>query len=235
MAAQPKRYRWVCPECGDGHLAPGRPRKLDVRRFCLPCSSKKKDGLLIERTCPALERERAESTERSKAKAERKRKAVAKVEKERKAAHKAKTNPVVCGIHVRREMVRQIERGKVVFRGIRPGWVLCRVSWSRRATYYGRGGPDSGITIYGHNHTDADQLRETILHELVHVKLGNCADPNDQRATWHGETFKRTLAEAAREVFGVDVGWADSYMKISDDITRALREKTAARAGAPNG
>lgn len=49
--------RWKCPDCGHGLLAPERPRKNDVRRYCLPCSGKK--GVLVERIAPRLEAARA--------------------------------------------------------------------------------------------------------------------------------------------------------------------------------
>jgi hypothetical protein len=64
--------RWVCPSCASGKLAPGRPRKDDVRRYCLPCSEK--TGRLVERTCPALEAERTKRAERAKTKREKARK-----------------------------------------------------------------------------------------------------------------------------------------------------------------
>ena len=51
------RKRWVCPLCDlPGILAPGRMRKHDVRRYCLPCSTS--TGKLVERTCPTLDKRR---------------------------------------------------------------------------------------------------------------------------------------------------------------------------------
>lgn len=51
-----KQVRWRCQQCDHGLLAPMKPRKNDVRRYCLPCSSK--TGKLVERTAPALEKQR---------------------------------------------------------------------------------------------------------------------------------------------------------------------------------
>lgn len=59
--------RWICPNCESGALAPERPLTDDVRRYCLPCSQR--TGRLVKRTCPALDRARAERAEASKAKA----------------------------------------------------------------------------------------------------------------------------------------------------------------------
>ena len=51
-----KQVRWKCEICDDGLLAPSRPRRNDVRRYCLPCSAKR--GTLVERIAPALEKKR---------------------------------------------------------------------------------------------------------------------------------------------------------------------------------
>lgn len=42
---------------------------------------------------------------------------------------------------------------------------------------------------------------ETLLHELVHLHVGRAAEPH----AWHGPTFKRTLARAMREAYGLEV------------------------------
>ena len=42
---------------------------------------------------------------------------------------------------------------------------------------------------------------ETLLHELVHLHVGRAAETH----AWHGPTFKRTLAQAMREAYGVAV------------------------------
>jgi SprT-like family len=46
----------------------------------------------------------------------------------------------------------------------------------------------------------ADVL-ETLLHELVHLHVGRAAEAHG----WHGPTFKRTLARAMREAYGVAI------------------------------
>jgi len=65
-----KQTRWKCPSCDHGLLAPQRPRRDDIRRYCLPCSSKA--GKLVERVAPALESQR---DKRSATQRERERKA----------------------------------------------------------------------------------------------------------------------------------------------------------------
>ena len=42
-------------------------------------------------------------------------------------------------------------------------------------------------------------LLETLLHELTHLHVGRAAEAH----AWHGPTFKRTLARAMDEAYGV--------------------------------
>lgn len=42
---------------------------------------------------------------------------------------------------------------------------------------------------------------ETLLHELVHLHVGRAAEAH----AWHGPTFKRTLARAMGEAYGVAI------------------------------
>lgn len=41
---------------------------------------------------------------------------------------------------------------------------------------------------------------ETLLHELTHLHVGRAAESH----AWHGPTFKRTLARAMHEAYGVN-------------------------------
>lgn len=58
-----KQMRWKCPQCDSGALAPSRPRRDDVRRYCLTCSAK--TGRLVERSAPALDKKRQQAKQRS--------------------------------------------------------------------------------------------------------------------------------------------------------------------------
>ncbi len=42
---------------------------------------------------------------------------------------------------------------------------------------------------------------ETLLHELVHLHVGRAKEAH----AWHGPTFKRTLAQAMREAYGITI------------------------------
>src|SRR4051794_13018968 len=45
----------------------------------------------------------------------------------------------------------------------------------------------------------AGDVLETLLHELVHLHVGRAAEGHG----WHGRTFKRTLARAMEQAYGV--------------------------------
>jgi hypothetical protein len=44
-------------------------------------------------------------------------------------------------------------------------------------------------------------ILETLLHELTHLHVGRAAEAH----AWHGRTFKRALAQAMREAYGVEI------------------------------
>jgi hypothetical protein len=61
-----KMIRWACPNGCPGVLGPSRPRRDDVRRYCLKCSED--SGRLVERVAPVIERRRQSAKERAKRK-----------------------------------------------------------------------------------------------------------------------------------------------------------------------
>jgi hypothetical protein len=44
-------------------------------------------------------------------------------------------------------------------------------------------------------------IQETLLHELVHLHVGRAAEPHG----WHGQTFRRALATAMKEAYGISI------------------------------
>ncbi len=44
-------------------------------------------------------------------------------------------------------------------------------------------------------------ILETLLHELVHLHVGRAAESH----AWHGQTFKRALATAMKQAYGVTI------------------------------
>jgi hypothetical protein len=44
-------------------------------------------------------------------------------------------------------------------------------------------------------------VQETLLHELVHLHVGRA----DESHAWHGQTFKRALATAMKQAYGISI------------------------------
>src|SRR5919198_819902 len=62
---------------------------------------------------------------------------------------------------------------------------------------------------------------ETLLHELVHIAVGR------RGRSWHGVLFRRMLAEAMREAYGVDLApRASIHGAYADAIERRRRATT---------
>jgi hypothetical protein len=100
---KPKRKRWDCPnEEHAGVLAPGRLRKIDVRRYCLDCSVEA--GVLVERVCKANEKKAVASKTKSKRKAQSKRAKQARVREQ--AQQRQRDREVIDGIDIAREVDR---------------------------------------------------------------------------------------------------------------------------------
>jgi len=66
-----RQARWTCLTCGEGGLAPTKPRRDDVRRYCLSCSAK--TGRLVEKVAPSLEKKREAQTARTQERSKKKR------------------------------------------------------------------------------------------------------------------------------------------------------------------
>lgn len=95
--------RWICPRCGGGVNAPERPRKNDVRRYCLKCSEE--TGFLMERCVPALERKRAVAYVRGSERAAQKREA----ERQKWVIKLPDANRVTRDLDVRGELRRALK------------------------------------------------------------------------------------------------------------------------------
>lgn len=179
--------RWRCPDCGSSVNAPQRPRKDDVRRYCLGCSER--SGRLVGRSAPVLEAKRAKAAERTAAKRRR------LVEREREALS-------IAGVHLPSEAAKML-RGAATLRVAAPRLRASRIEFkvrrcSRRPRVLGHATPAwRRIMVADYPGITPEAVRATLLHEIVHLCVG--ADPND-RARWHGRAFRRTLKDAADEL-----------------------------------
>lgn len=194
-----KRYRWSCEGGHPGVLAPGRLRKVDIRRYCWECS--KAAGVLVERTCGVLEAKRAAKAERRVAKR-------AKASEKRKAA--AAVYPGI--IH---ELFRKWKRLRAWDCPDRIKRAKLRSMRRRRAgeestgTCWGGGIPSITLTVG----TDAADGYATLLHELAHA---GCVVGES-----HGSAWRTTFLEAAEEVTGEKL--TPCFVSSCHDVHRAVR------------
>lgn len=184
----PKLRRWKCPRCGGGVLAPSRPRRDDVRRYCLDCS--KATGRLVERTSPSVERERAQSSTAAAAKRRAKASTAAKRRADAKAAEKARLDArflrrsLVTGetVDLRRELPR-------VWRAARK--VEPRLSETPPTLVAIHGGGSYAVK-YGHEIRLGRSCDwHTLVHEVAHFvqfKRG-FAERSDGKRAVHDRTF----------------------------------------------
>lgn len=214
--------RWVCPECGSGVNAPERPRRNDVRRFCLSCSGRV--GVLVERSCPALEKRRVAAADKRRARAARQ----SEMRRERRVARteRARARYIVAGIDVRK-LVRQCWHALAgCGEGPELRWPeppTIRVSQAHRIKYGGHAFPQRNhVSVKFHANADAAIVREVVLHEVTHCVLGD-----DER---HGPTFNAMLCGAARKLWGFDeVSGGEGYGP-SRTLRAWLRKRDKCRA-----
>jgi hypothetical protein len=200
---------WRCPTCDAGIRAPSRLRKIDVRRFCLTCSAK--TGLLVERTIPSRDAERARTQLLRK---EHEAKA-----RERQAAKRTSHEQSERGqLEVFARKALKLEafetvRDRVVTFKIRLAGVRPEVTQARSrvladgtevhdtVTYGGHRSAMSTGHAYGKRRfvvtagTDAYDARTTILHEIAHCAAGYEGGP-------HGDSWRSVFASAIRELTG---------------------------------
>ena len=199
-----KQVRWKCADCNHGLLAPMKPRKNDVRRYCLPCSAK--SGKLVERVAPSLEKQRIVKKDAVRKKNVAKRATVAK-----------RTAPV-------KEQQRiDAQRSKMIHNEAQKIWKLMQP--------YHNGKPLPRIVIargknwgsqYGHAqrysneiqvNVDRDQtpdrskrVWEVLAHELCHKAV----PPIRRNDAWdvHSREFYHCLRDAWQKRWKCEVSFA---------------------------
>lgn len=181
--------RWVCPSCGSGVNAPQRPRKNDVRRYCLVCSAS--TGFLVERTAPALDRRRDRADALRRDRDAKKREA----ERRRWIISCADALGRRRDIDVRAEL-RQALTACGYFEGWAPGHrpkmddlsILIRRSKKPYST--GRASSFNVAFTFGEP-ASYEECMELIYHEAAHM-----AAPEGEH---HGPKYRRILAVALQK------------------------------------
>lgn len=198
------KKRWTCPN-GDhpGVLAPARLRKIDVRRYCLPCSEEA--GVLVERSCPSKERERARRKENRRKKGARRRKTEAqkKLSARRARAQRRYEREHVLGIHVPSHFQQVCEspcvaRALEILERRRPTVKVRRRRSSGHTS--GHAAPWTGhVVLTLPEKCSWGQLTVIVAHEIAHVC---CADEE-----WHGAAWRAMFLEVLAEVYGLQTTW----------------------------
>jgi hypothetical protein len=121
--------------------------------------------------------------------------------------HRAPGYYLVAGVPLDREMDRL--RALPVFAGgpleQRPQLKVRRAA--RRPNRLGFAIPtEFRLSVTAYPGIRPGDVLETLLHELTHLHVGRAPEAH----AWHGPTFKRTLARAMREAYGVTAASARS-------------------------
>lgn len=241
------KKRWVCPVCGDGLLAPGKPRRDDVRRYCLDCS--RKSGRLVQRTCPSLETAREVDRERRLEQAKAKRARIRKVREGVKAAAKAH--------EIRESPESYTVEGKTLLAWARWMWrvlssieprnpqpmpevTIGKIRYAREEEYSTGKAWLREVRVRIPQPfdpaTSGGKVLGTLLHELVHSRmaaiegyalhLGTWRQRSKRRAS-HDWRFQMLLVEAAKALWDVDVKPQRGAYKTTWELENVLQARMA--------
>lgn len=203
--------RWACPKCGAGVLAPARPARDDVRRFCLKCS--RQTGRLVARVCPAAAKAATRAVEARRTDALRER---------TRARSRLAALWSVAGVDLRQTAARFWAVLHHATRVPPMPTLIVRRSASRHGVDNAPGHAwhrSQRITMtFGHE-VDRATVLSLLLHELSHLAVG--------RGHAHGETYNRRMSEAAIRLWDVGLPICRGYGP-SRFLTQALRARFAA-------
>jgi len=203
-----KQIRWKCEQCDNGLLAPSRPRKNDVRRYCLPCSAKQ--GTLVERIAPALQKKREQRAAFVSQKIKQQR------QRERQKQLPSKQQARID--RLRKQMItNEAERIWKLMQPYHKGKCLPQIHIARGKNW----GSQYGHARSGWNHiqvnVDRDQsvqrskrVWEVLAHELCH-----CAVPPTRRSDKTRDVHSREFYHCLRDVWQKRWGCEISFAKVS--------------------
>jgi hypothetical protein len=182
-------------------LAPSKPRRDDVRRYCLDCS--KRTGRLVERTCPANNAAR-KLRELSRQKRAANKASVRAKERKRVKAKRHRTFGGVDVVQFARRAWQHVLKSRHRDARTPHGIPSIRVTG---ASYpfddHGSAWIDRHhISMRFGSQTHRAQVECTIVHELCH-----CAAPEEdagERRTMHGPRYNTLLCDVAKRIWGKD-------------------------------
>jgi hypothetical protein len=215
-----KQVRWACPNGCAAVLGPTKPRRDDVKRYCLACSAVR--GRLVERTAPALERAREA---REAARKVRGAKVLARTEVQETAYY------TIAGLDLR-TLVAEFCKAPALSTNT-PGMyatlkarnvtiVVRRCSRQPRRFGFARYRTLT-ISICDYPGIKPEDVRETVIHELAHLRVGFHDDMH------HGTKWRTVFRLACEQALGVRPRIERRY---HGEVAKKLRERDAASASA---
>ena len=214
----PKRVRWACPNGCPAVLAPSRPRRDDVARYCLPCSATR--GRLVLRIAPALEAKRAAKVTSDKAK---------KTARAARTAERETAYYTVHGVDLREELrklwslpiTRELRAKLPPIHRAAPPKLIVRNRYAganRYGVYYGR---EHKIVINRIDGHDAHTVRDTLAHELAHALAPGAH---------HGIAWKTAYRLLCEQGYGVRPRVEDRFIHETHKMMRAAAGDSAQKA-----
>jgi len=201
-----KQIRWKCEQCGNGLLAPSRPRKNDVRRYCLPCSAKR--GTLVERIAPALQKKSERKQIQRKQLVAKRRERVALSPKTYENNYRKYLTKYSNGWHIQSEA----EKIWKLFEPYHNGKPMPTIKiWFNKMefdyTEAKQSGDSNDVKVWkytrgnlGHAEYWSNEIMlkthcdwETLAHELCHIAVGGRY--KGDRRTSHDEVFYKALKD----------------------------------------
>ena len=200
--------QWKCPTCNAGVIAPTRPRKNDVRRYCLPCSADA--GVLVERIAPALEKKRAA-----------KKVATTKKQASKRATVSRNNAPAKeqARIDAKRKAMIQKEAEKIwkLMQPYHNGKRLPTINIVRARNWGSQYGHAEGSlrSIQVNVDLDQDKLRSKRVWEVLAHELAHCAVPPQQREGRGRDTHSRDFYHCLRHVWQERWNCSISFFEVS--------------------
>lgn len=198
------QVRWKCSVCNNGLLAPSKPRMNDVRRYCLPCSSK--SGKLVERVSPTLEKQRTAKKAATKKKNVAKRASVAKRTAPAKAQQRVDAQ--------RAKMIRsEAEKIWKLMQPYHNGKPLPKIVIARGKNHGKQGGHavrfGNQIQINVDRSQSVNRSRrvwEVLAHELCHIAV----PPVHRNGSWdvHSREFYHCLRDVWQRRWKCQISFA---------------------------
>lgn len=215
---KPKRVRWDCPNAEHpGILAPTRLRRIDVRRFCLPCSEAA--GVLVERVAPALARRR-EAAKETRARREKRKTATRRRRREAERTEAQRRRDFLAPYQLFWSRALRLRAWELDL-ATRPP----RVVWRVAGDGCGRGRGSRRYVSLTLGVSPAGNL-ELILHELAHAAYEG-HHPGFPRVEgegrFHNARFRSLLGDAVEEITGTRVAGGTTG-RVDRASTKALSD-----------